>query len=180
MIPGYGNPFPRRVRQYLKPLILHRSRALSLGKQKRPSSSGWSKIIHSYTPQEPPIKKHPYHRARILSKSTTRCLPKNVLGTMVILPRGYSISFYAERRRSRENADSSEERERAETPGKRSACNRCSRKGDLWSVAYRGIIYWNCRYGSRWLFYPRMRTRVRMCNSSGEGFNRECLIFLTV
>lgn len=38
------------------------------------------------------------------------------------------------------------------SPGKRSACNRCSRKGE--TAIGRGIIYWNCRYGSRSLFYP--------------------------
>lgn len=42
MIPGYGNPFSQKVRRYLKPLTLHRSRILSLEKQKRLSSTGWS------------------------------------------------------------------------------------------------------------------------------------------
>lgn len=143
---------------------------------------------------------------RILLKSTTRCLPKNARLTNNGDPPGRRIfdqflrgqtslrafSSYRGRCRfieeERENAPSHRARDRhvIDVRGK-------ARRRSLWSVAYRGIIYWNCRYtGSRSLFYPCKETWAHVFRACAracacvtvvvkrEGSNRECLIFLTV
>lgn len=124
-------------------------------------------------------------------KSTTRCLPKNARLTNNGDPPGRRIfdqflrgqtslrAFFVSREMQIHRR---RERERAKSPGKRSACNRCSRKGEtaislIGRVPRDNLLKLSLHRESFTVLsaqrdvstrFPRMRTRVRMCNSSGE------------